>query len=439
MPASKKRDHFSRTTALPSTTGSISHQAGTGRKKIPDHLIHTPENELPQKYKNTWFIKKYDTKDKPSAVLEVTAQEFFRLFDASHPKTRLLIDEKNNYYTASKSIPGAQKLPRDGGEPDSIKKDFNENIKNGVYKGLGTITLLSLFFYEVDLKNGNIVLNHQNQFIKFDGDWCLAPLSRWTCRPIAETQIASLPAPINYNPHNWLGYTIEGTHKPYPLLETDISNNAYFRHEVNSTMLKIILMPQSIFEKFIDVYAADHLMTSAIKNFIIERHIQLKQAAMQNQSFQDYLSSPEAELEVEEYLKYARSFNTTKKNRLFEEQHAEEFRKNLADLRFKLFNHASAEAKVSNKENEQAAHKIDIKLSSAKQALFNNPHTDSATQLKSVIETGPIVTDTLPSSRLAAYKYTLRGLGLALLAAAAFIALRAIEVLTFGLSLPITI
>ncbi len=344
--------------------GVFTHRTQKMTKTIPHTLEKLPKAKLPQKYKALWYVKQVE-----NALLarrEVVAQELFRLLIPGHPKTRLLIDEANLAFVASKQIQG-QALPSDypprkGSLRKVWKRDWNQAILDGRYTGLGQIMLVALFANEFDLKRGNFILDRFGQIIKFDGDYCFADLrNNISNNIITEHELASLPYPGGYQPINWLGVIAMGSPLFTPLWSEEISSHWRFRGEVNHALLKVLVLPDELIRIFIHAYVSVPYEEELIYNELIERRNHLFWAAIQNSDFCDYLKQAQANEALNEYLLYLKQFVTMGKNYLFAElENCEELiRANFIKLQQKAFLEAEAETQREQSEDQEAKEEVE--------------------------------------------------------------------------------
>ncbi len=236
---------------------------------------------------NNWFRK--EIINPVEARIEGLAQEFFRLIIPNQPRTCVAKNPAlGTYYTLSEEIPGYRLLPE--GE--------QRNFTSGKYHGLGQIMLLAAFLQDIDLKNSNVCLNYNDQVLKIDGDWCFAsvqyPMSyKNETMPLTPELIDKLPYPHNFYTHNWLDIIMVERRKPsnYIVDAVQLSTAPRFRTEINQAMLKILLTPDSYMRKFVDAFIPVGTTADTYIDFLHERREQLKACALQNASFQAYIST----------------------------------------------------------------------------------------------------------------------------------------------------
>ncbi|HSW71191.1 MAG TPA: hypothetical protein VLH77_04355 [Gammaproteobacteria bacterium] len=344
----------------------FSHSVEKIKKEVPPELAHLELAELPQKYQNIWYAKQKikkeekeeEAKPKPKPKLkriaqellelelrerelfllklEIVSQELFRLFIPGHPKTRLLVGEENQAEgVISKEVEGCRALPPEGDFRDqAVRITWNAALRSGDIRGLGEIMVIALLLNEIDLRTGNLLLNHLNQIIKIDGDWCFAKLKEKILAgsnfQITENEIASLPFPGNYAANNWIGIIFNGKNAVSPW-DPDLSTNPFIRAEVNYALLKVLILPNLLFVRFIQHYARAECIE--IFNELMLRKSQLSKAALKNNDFHIYLNdSEQVQKGLLAYLEYLKTFKMTGKNFIFQEEYELEIWKNLDKL-----------------------------------------------------------------------------------------------------------
>jgi hypothetical protein len=313
-----------------------------------------------RKYLNFWFLKiedpEFSTDSENSAsgqsgmdsirndladqnaIFEVVAQEFFRLFIPCHPKTRLVLNEKNDiHYVISKEVPGY--IPAESLSKEAIR----EGLKGGIFTGLGDILVIALLLNEVDLKLGNLGLNENGQFIKIDGDRCFAHINGFNHRDydITAADIEALPYINDYFAFNWLDliqYKYISAKKQKAVrtkpesIDASISSSRAFRAEINRAIFKVILLPDEFFKEFIASYAAIESDIEILHREIVERKTQLFDAAMRHQSFREFIVGPDSSKLLREYINDLKRFRTTGKHSLSIEKYESDIIQNYQNV-----------------------------------------------------------------------------------------------------------
>lgn len=241
---------------------------------------------------STCYVSK-EMHDASEAQNELIAQEFFRLIIPEQPVTRLAEHPSHHtHFIISEVVPGFRKIPRYS----------NSMFADNVFSGLGLVMLVALFVHEVDFKNSNVGLNEQNQAIKIDGDWCFACLNhknkyRQSAKKISTRSLDALPAPLEYDAHNWLNFIEESTVRDaadHRLVDHSLSTASPFRQEINRATLKILLLPNSYIRSFVEQCNPYSIPIDRYVNFLTERREELKAAALANKSFNQYFNSQDA-------------------------------------------------------------------------------------------------------------------------------------------------
>lgn len=249
------------------------------------------------------FYKK-EMKSPSVAYSEVLAQEFFRLIIPSQPETRIARSKANTYFILSDAVDGYKPLPIGS----SL---FTLRAYKGL--GLGQIMMAAVFLQEIDLKNGNICLNEDTQVIKIDGDWCFGGMRdrRFSDynKDITPKLISSLPFPATYDAYNWLDISIRRFVKAESkIVSQDLSLSPCFRNEINEAMLKLLVLPDDYLRKFVDAFIPASPRADIFINYFKERREELKRAALQDKSFNEYLKSPLAKTHLSLHLLQMKSF-----------------------------------------------------------------------------------------------------------------------------------
>src|SRR3990167_8595193 len=248
-----------------------------------------------------WICK--EIQDPALAKLEILAQEFFRVLIPHQPETLIAKNlSTNTHYILSEEVVGYKNLPTGQAE----------NFNNGSFTGLGQVIVGSMFLQEIDLKNGNLGLDDKNQVIKIDGDWCFAEERFPGAYNLTEEAIEKLPYPSGYYTFNWLDLVKGGVqHGISNIVNAQTSVSPQFRSEVNQAMLKICLLPDSFITKFVDTYmpAGGQRFIDIIKS----RRDMLKESALKNSSFLDYLSTHVAQQDAVSLISHLKLFANEKK------------------------------------------------------------------------------------------------------------------------------
>ncbi|MBA2710669.1 MAG: hypothetical protein H0U57_08780 [Tatlockia sp.] len=246
-----------------------------------------------------WFCKEIE--DAADAKSEILAQEFFRLIIPHQPETRLAYNYfTGTYYILSEEVQGYRRLP--------TKRAAN--FANGIFTGLGQALVVGMFLEEYDLKNGNVGLDAQNRVIKIDGDWAFAEFRNKGPFKLTLEAIENLPYPKDFKYDNWLDMGRRDKQKnKSSIVDANLSNSSQFRAEVNQALVKILLIPDSFIEAFVDNYlqAGGQRFVDLIKN----RREFLTQSALKSNSFKDYLNSSFVKSDVQTILEHMKCFNNT--------------------------------------------------------------------------------------------------------------------------------
>jgi hypothetical protein len=271
--------------------------------------------DLSEAYSLSFFAKEYEKGD-ITAFREVVAYAFCHLISFRQPKVFFVEGEKNDYVFSEEVV--EIKLLSDI-DPDIIKK----NLANGVYTGLGTILILALFLNEVDLKMGNIALDNKNRLIKLDNEESFASLKdpkRELTSVITEEDIDSLPDIFNYKPWNFLDFILQGKKGFTKIFDHENKDNPQLRLDVNSTILRIILLPKAFISAFINSFSTNEKQQSEAKNlstFLIKRKKALQIEVLNNISFLMYVSNVvPIKRYIDVYINYLATYKIIEKSHL---------------------------------------------------------------------------------------------------------------------------
>jgi hypothetical protein len=269
---------------------------------------------------NKWYLKPPSIQTKMFTLKEVIAQEFFRLILPRQPKTRMVMNESGKeYYVISREIVNFRPFTMFDAD------ELNSMIISGKYRGLGEILVLSLFVNEVDLSLHNLGVDETGHIVKVDGGCCFANLSP-TIRggkkyEISKNDLNTLPFLSNYEPYNWLDIFVNEAKYRSKIIAKELPLNEEFRHEINNTVLKILLLSSAMFQTFVRAYDDDLDITSRFVRELWTRKDQLRERALSNQSFQTYLNSNLANETLAISTKQVCQFKPAKKEILFHHVH----------------------------------------------------------------------------------------------------------------------
>jgi hypothetical protein len=112
---------------------------------------------------------------------------------------------------------------------------------------------------------------------------------------------------------NWFDQAFKEKFYTSIMLTEDLKTNNLVRGEINATMLRALVLPDKLIESFISHYVPDDKVIYAS---FIDRRNQLRNAALKNESFKEYLMSALASKDLEKYLEYLGDFKLTSKTKL---------------------------------------------------------------------------------------------------------------------------
>ncbi len=293
-------------------SGKFSHPVGVVKKKPPEFLQN---GDIPKKYHHLWYMKKVGSLS--DAAMEVIAQELFRLILPTHPKTRVVYnDDASNFYVISMQVPDFK------GMHLFHRRDLNAAIKGGALHGFGGVIVGALWLDEMDLKAANVGADENDNIVKIDGGQCFTNLRNFTKRvhryDLSRFDLNQLPFLPGLHAYNWFDDIAGAEFVENPvLLDEEMKQNQYFRREVNAALMKIVLLPDVLLERFIHSYLpGSGNLSHELMNEIISRRNDLREAACKNASFHQYIASEDAQSDLDEYLAYLRTFTTKNKHQL---------------------------------------------------------------------------------------------------------------------------
>lgn len=264
-----------------------------------------------------WFKKQVKTRtnekdqldENDVAQREVYAQELFRVFLPHYPKTRLSLDANGKMFVVSKGVKGYKCFS------DITKTELANHLESGQYTGLGSILPLVLLANERDFKLGNMGVDTNNRIIKIDGDWCFASKRDNTRNfDITDAIIDNLPSPGTYQAYNWLDFYQGGKLNQKPVLTKNMDMDK-LHEEINESLLKILLMPESLLTELATHHMQSHLVDDCV-DIILERKTQIENALLTNESFLNFLKSEKAEKIKKEFIDDLSAFKMTGKAKL---------------------------------------------------------------------------------------------------------------------------
>nr|HAT8712692.1 hypothetical protein [Legionella jordanis] len=407
---------------------SLKQQKGGGRGKFSHKIT---KGILPGSSK-VWFNKEMKSPD--TARLELLAQEFFRLIIPSQPETRIAHHPLyGTFYILSEEVPGYRDLPT----------NEQDKFTQGIYTLLGFIMIVGVFVQEIDLKNGNIGLNDRDQVIKIDGDWSFVSIKdpdSYGSEPkeITPELLKSLPFPVGFYAFNWLDIrTEEISHSSSRIVDANLANSPHFRQEMNQGMLRILLLPDSYLKKFVDAYIPYGSSADRFYDYLSERREELRKSAMQDQSFKDYLVTQQAKNDAREHLLHMKGFVANGNHAIVK---ANDYF--ALDQDFDRLKNLLIPPQMEINEEEIGAIKI-IPTADLEQSAYDV--TEELEGLEDIAEisfgtTGELTpVEQSPTLVNKTWKGFLGGFLIAAAAVIALMALRVIDVFSFGLSLPLTL
>lgn len=305
-------------------SGKKSHDVAITKKKPPKANLITSK-QAAGKYKHQWYAK-----NQPIALTantEVIAQELFRMNIPNHPKTRLVIGDRNETIVSSREVPGFKSLEK------MDARELRKKLGSGEYKGLGEVMVMALWLNECDLKLGNMGVDKNGKVVKIDGDWCFAQLRGQSEITITEDTLAKLPL-ADIAAYNWLDYKVDGKLNLTPVVASvNLQHNSQFRNEIHETILKILLLPHDSLTEFVRHYMGSNEDAEKIFTLLAERRQALLAAALINDNFCSFMKSSQADKLKTAYIKQLNDFKLTGKTQLSDHDRVKDINERFDSIR----------------------------------------------------------------------------------------------------------
>ncbi len=313
----RKRKNF--TTGEKIQTNESSH-AMTLIQKQP---MVAEDKESRQKYRIIWWGKQVEYQE--DAIIETIAREFRRLINPAHPKTRWVLGEdENEVFVISKSVQAAQTLEKlEQDEPGEFKK----RVVSGKYRGLGELTVFTLFLQELDLKPANIVVDEDGNILTIDGDQSLGSLQDdYAEINYTADDLNALPFIVHTTLYNYFDIRNWGKSSENPFssafFDPELSQDANFLHEKHRTILKLLLLSPALLDVFVDCYFPENadglpsLLREKIKAIFTAAPGILETRIEDDPAFQEYLYSSQAKKDIADFKNTLTQFVITAKKSL---------------------------------------------------------------------------------------------------------------------------
>ena len=288
------------------------------------HQVHkVTHNES----KETYYQKYCDNHF--AASVEATAGQLFNLVMPYQPKTLIGKGADDKQYIYSQEVAGYQGV-HDRCKTGEQYSDFKQQLHDGRIQGMGRMMVMDYFLQEVDAKLGNMgiaKIKGVDTLIKIDNDWCLSALQNnkfgYSNDPnvasakITEAGISLLPLRDQQAVHNWMDCVQEGkvnlaynSKARFRLLEDSLPNAPHMRKEINETLLKVLLLPQALMRDIASRNCGKDSHYDDIAKELDNRQGQMRDAALQNASFRQYLKTGEAKQCLQEIQTNITQFQT---------------------------------------------------------------------------------------------------------------------------------
>jgi hypothetical protein len=193
-------------------------------------------------------------------------------------------------------------------------------LLSGSITGFGEICTLLMLTCERDGKaGGNIGINSQRQTMKLDGGETM--LTKFDCElaaryPLREEDINNLPMPpafIKRRSIIWLYFHL-GSNELILLWLLSFKKN--IRNEINSTLLKFILIPENFSHHLTKYLLTPMCRPEDLQRQLKRRVTDAKIVALKNKSFRTYVKSFQAKKELENFIHHLDTFTLSDKVKL---------------------------------------------------------------------------------------------------------------------------
>lgn len=180
--------------------------------------------------------------------------------------------------------------------------EFNTCAKSGEMSTfmLSSVWLHGNFTLETNPDGQIISLNSLQHFNSLDRPETITP-----------KLIKSLPLLSSYSVHDWLAFQTQGNEDSIDShLNRDPEKSIAFLLEVNQTLLKILLIPHGYLRRFVNTFINDRPEQEILLDFLWSRRQELLACALENESFQTYLETPEAQQDMQKHVAHMLRFRT---------------------------------------------------------------------------------------------------------------------------------
>lgn len=300
----------------------FSHEVNKVRKKYnEDEHVVLEGGDIPEKYWHIWYSKKMGSYT--NAVMELIAQEFFRLLIPSHPKTRLVLngeeeDPRHPSYITSKQVPGFKGMHE---VPIHI---IQQKLNDGTLKFFGDTTIAALWLNEGDYKFGNLGVDKDFNATKIDGNNCFILLQEKgeDCNfDLSKLDLNQLPYVPDNLADNWLDIVRNGELKHKGSIIPEMYSSPFLGAELNRGLLKIITMSDALIRQFVQAYLGENSrLEGQLVDLLIQRRDALEKCALRNGHFRHYLKTQQATEDLRGHVQAVYDFQTTNKRPLLEQE-----------------------------------------------------------------------------------------------------------------------
>ncbi len=310
-----------------------------------------------------WFLKQYPPSAISTAKHEVLAQEIMRLFMPGLPKAKFVTDKEGNIYTASRRVNArtdlltlyTQNYSAQKADPNHL--GIKHKLKDGTYKQLGNIAVMTMFLQDTDLKLGHLYVDGQDNIGRYDFDKAFASIREGKNNNsenkfmFTDGVLRNLPYSSEYGADNWLDEKTPlrtRNDDQMLLLDHELIDNPLIRREINEQLLKILLMPESVLREVIGLHNLGMMEELKVESFFQAQHQQFKNAALNNPEFRAFLASENAMALCAKFAGEIREYKPAGANKPldFSAEESSHMQVQLESLRKQAIEHALAPVKV---------------------------------------------------------------------------------------------
>jgi hypothetical protein len=263
---------------------------------------------------------------------EVVAMEWHRLFNSNQPAYKTVVDEDPS--TAAVIVNSVE-------DTRDFSIALTQKSRITYLSGLAHVLCDIYITNDIDPNCNNFLIKKQT-IIHIDGDRCWARLRDYqnhnrfrieqSIKQLLEQK--SLGEEKGYYFWNFFDKIISGeVRSTTPVYDWLLSmvRTPQFKRELNVALLKRIFLPKSFINAFVSYYIPHANEPQTLQQELLTRLAEVRNAALRDQEFKNYLQSAEAQTDLDAFLAQLESFEFTQFNFLFshEDKYIVKIRRNL--------------------------------------------------------------------------------------------------------------